>query len=110
MVAVNPRKKPIMNIACPNRECEHHGKLGRGNIVRHGYSKLKRGRRRRYRCTGCGRTFGSTTGTPYKRLQHSMSAFDRVVALSVEGISKSAIARIEGLSWNTVSRWLTGLA
>lgn len=35
-----------------------------------------------------------------------MQAFGRVVALSVEGVSKSAIARIEGLSWNTVSRWL----
>jgi IS1 family transposase len=35
-----------------------------------------------------------------------MRQFDRVVALSVEGISKSAIARIEGLSWNTVARWL----
>jgi IS1 family transposase len=29
-----------------------------------------------------------------------------VAALSVEGVSKSAIARIEGLCWNTVSRWL----
>lgn len=35
-----------------------------------------------------------------------MRKFDRVAALSVEGVSKSAIARIEGLSWNTVSRWL----
>jgi len=26
--------------------------------------------------------------------------------MSVEGVSKSAIARIKGLSWNTVSRWL----
>jgi IS1 family transposase len=26
--------------------------------------------------------------------------------LSVEGVNKSAIARLEGLSWNTVARWL----
>ncbi len=34
-----------------------------------------------------------------------MRAFDRVAALTVEGVSKSAIARLEGLSWNTVARW-----
>ena len=26
--------------------------------------------------------------------------------MSVEGVSKSAIARIKGISWNTVARWL----
>jgi transposase-like protein/IS1 family transposase len=106
MSAVKWRKKAITHIACPNRECTHHSKHGKGNIVGRGYSKLKRGRRRRFRCSRCGRTFGATTGTPYERLQHSMRAFDRVAALSVEGVSKSAIARIEMLSWNTVSRWL----
>ena len=35
-----------------------------------------------------------------------MRRFDRVAALSVEGVNKSAIARLEGLSWNTVARWL----
>ncbi|MFT7669908.1 MAG: hypothetical protein ACI8X5_002615 [Planctomycetota bacterium] len=72
----------------------------------HGFSKVKWGRRRRYRCTACGKIFGATAGTPYKRLQHPKAKFDRVAALSVEGVSRAAIARIEGLCWNTVSRWL----
>ena len=29
-----------------------------------------------------------------------------MVALRVEGVSISAVARIEGLAWNTVARWL----
>jgi hypothetical protein len=29
-----------------------------------------------------------------------------VVALRVEGFSISAVARVEGLAWNTVARWL----
>ena len=29
-----------------------------------------------------------------------------MVALKVEGVSISAVARIEGLAWNTVARWL----
>jgi hypothetical protein len=99
-------KAPNDRQACPNKACEHHGKVSPGNIALHGYSKVKWGRRRRYRCTACGKTFGATTGTPYKRLQYSMAKFDRVAAMSVEGISKSAIARIEHLDWNTVTRWL----
>jgi IS1 family transposase len=100
------RKASRHRAACPNGECEQHGRPDSGNVVLHGYSKVKGGRRRRYRCTTCGKTFGVTTGTPYKRLQHSMRSFDRVAALSVEGVNKSAIARLEGLSWNTVARWL----
>ena len=87
--------------ACLNEACSEPG-----HVVLHGFSKVKWGRRRRYRCKSCGRTFGATTGTPYKRLQHPMRKFDRVAELSVEGVNKSAIARIEGLSWNTVARWL----
>ncbi len=100
------RKASRRRAACPNGECEQHGRRDLGNVALNGYSKVKGGRRRRSCCTACGKTFGATTGTPYKRLQHSMRRFDRVAALSVEGVNKSAIARLEGLSWNTVARWL----
>jgi transposase-like protein len=100
------REAPSDRLTCPNEACEHHGRRGNGNIALHGYSKVKWGRRRRYRCTACGKTFGATAGTASKRLQHPKRKFDRVVQLTVEGVSKAGIARIEGLSWNTVSRWL----
>jgi IS1 family transposase len=32
--------------------------------------------------------------------------FDEVASLSVEGLSKSAIARVKQITWNTVHRWL----
>ncbi len=48
----------------------------------------------------CGRTFCSTTQTPYYRIKHTRKSFDEVVTMSVEGVSKSAIARIKQLSWN----------
>ena len=51
-------------------------------------------------------TFSSTKGTPYYRLQHRRATFDTVVALRVEGVSISAIARVEGIAWNTVACWL----
>jgi transposase-like protein len=82
------------------------GRFGEKNIILHSFMPLKRGRRRRYRCKVCGKTFCSTTHTPYYRLKYPRSCFDRVATMSVEGVSKSAIARINRLSWNTVARWL----
>ena len=46
------------------------------------------------------------TATPYHRLQHRRATFDEVAALSVEGLNKSAIARVKQIAWNTVDRWL----
>jgi len=90
----------VKSPCCPNPACPH------GKVVRHGFYKTESGRRRRHRCVTCGRTFCSTRGTPYYRLQHRRSSFDEVAALSVEGVSKSAIARVKGITWNTVDRWL----
>ena len=97
---------PIPNRSCQNPECDLHGQFGKGNIANHGFFKLKRSRHRRYRCKACGRTFCSTSATPYHRIHRSRNTFDEVCSLSVEGLSKSAIARTKKLSWNTVSRWL----
>ena len=38
--------------------------------------------------------------------KHRRATFDGVIALRVEGVSISAISRIEGIAWNTVARWL----
>ena len=43
-------------------------------------------------------------GTPYYRLQLRRGTFDEVTALSVEGLNKSAIARVKRIGWNTVDR------
>ena len=61
------------------------GKPGKGNIVLHGFLRLKRGRHRRYRCEACGGTFVSSVGTPYHRLRYTRAQFDKAAALSVEG-------------------------
>ncbi len=96
----------MKNCRCLNPTCTFHGKIGSGNIARHGFYRTRSGKRRRYRCVECGKTFSPTKGTPYYRLQHRRATFDAVVALRVEGVSISAIARVEGIAWNTVARWL----
>jgi transposase-like protein/IS1 family transposase len=83
----------------PSRDdCRNHHS---SRLLRH---QLRR--RRRYRCRTCGKTFCSNARTPYNRLQHRRATFDEVAALSVEGLNKSAIARVKQIAWNTVARWL----
>ena len=79
---------------------------GAESIIGHGFYKTRSRKRRRYRCRSCGKTFCSNTGTPYHRLQHRRTTFDEVATLSVEGLNKSAIARVKQIAWNTVHRWL----
>ena len=86
---------------CPNTACSKSA-----SVIRYGFYRTKAGKRRRYRCSKCRKTFYSTVNTAYYRLQHRRSTFDEVAALSVEGVSKSAIARVKRLGWNTVDRWL----
>jgi len=96
----------MKNLSCPNKRCPPSGKGDVGAIVRHGFYTTRWGKRRRYQCQTCGKTFCPTNGTPYYRLQHRRATFDEVASLSVEGANKSAIARVKGISWNTVHRWL----
>ena len=97
---------PQQQRSCPNTRCQMYGQSGKGNIILYGFFCLKRGKRRRYRCRTCGQTFCSTTETVYHRIHSSRNTFDEVCSLSVEGLSRSAIARVKKISWNTVSRWL----
>ena len=96
----------MKSLNCPNRDCTPSKEGNAGAIIRHGFYKTRWGKRRRYRCQACGKTFCSTTGTAYYRLQHRRTTFDEVASLSVEGLNKSAIARVKKVSWNTVHRWL----
>ncbi len=98
-------RKPAQNLSCPCPKCTLHGQSGKQNIVRHGFFMLKRGRRRRYRCNACGRTFASSLGTAYYRLPSPRKTFDEVAELRSEGVSISTVARVKRLSWNTVARW-----
>ena len=73
---------PVHRLSCPNPECRLHHQPARGNIIRRSFIRLRRGRRRRYLCKACGKTFSSSVGTPYYRLKYSRRVFDQVAALT----------------------------
>ena len=91
--------------ACGKPGCDNFGKPGL-NIVGHGWFVTTSGRRRRNRCTVCGGTLSTNTGTAYRGLRCSRREFDQVASLRVEGVSISATARVTGHSRPTIARWL----
>ena len=97
--------RTVKDRCSPNRDGTLRGRLARGNIVRHSFYRTTQGRRSRYRCPRCGKTFSSTTGSPYYRLHKSRALFDEVARMSVDSAGKSAIARIKRIAWNITARW-----
>ena len=95
----------IDGMACAKRGCATRGKLGL-NIVGHGSVPTKWGRRWRYRCTVCGGTVSTHTGTAYSGLRCARRECDQVASLRVEGVSMSATARVTGHARHTIARWL----
>jgi len=91
---------------CPNIDCEHYGKTNFGNIGLHSFYQTTMGKRRRFICKTCKKTFSQTCRTPYYRLHHHMILFNQVAMMGVEGVCISSISRISGIAWNTVARWL----
>ena len=95
----------IDGMACAKRGCDTRGKLGL-TIVGPGSFPTKWDRRWRYRCTVCGGTVSTHTGTAYSGLRCARREFDQVASLRVEGVSISATARVTGHARHTIARWL----
>ena len=74
-------------------------------VVKHSLLHTNAGPIQRWRCKNCGHTFTRRTGTAYHRLRNPPSRFDRVAQMIVEGSTKAATARINGVSPATVGRW-----
>ena len=99
-------KAPRLRRHCPHTDCPSHAPGARSRVIRHSRLRTKRGIKRRLLCRVCGRTFVHTLGTPYYRMRKPHRLFDQAAALQVEGLSLAAIARSQGVSTGTISRWL----
>ena len=90
---------------CPHADCPSQVPGAHPRVVRHASFMTRRGRRLRFLCRICGRTFAATLGTPYYRLRHSRETFDRTMRLGVEGMHQAGTARVQRVRPSTVSRW-----
>ena len=96
----------MISPSCPYETCIQSIDSS-AKVVGHGFFRVRCGRRRRYRCLCCGRTFSRRTNTAVFGLWCSSRVFERVAHLSVEGMSRAAIARVEDIAWHTADRWLS---
>ena len=96
----------MKRLHCPNANCLPQTESSMRMTIGFGFCQTRRGKRKRFRCKCCGRTFCRNSGTVYDRLQHRCVTFGQVAALSVEDLNKSSIARAKQIAWNTVDRWL----
>lgn len=90
---------------CPYEDCPMYGRVGAGNIWRHGTYGGNRGKKR-FICRACGRTFSSTRGTMFYKLRTPRETILRALAMLVERGSIRGTARAMGVSKDTVCRWL----
>ena len=75
-------KTHLKTIICSQSKCIYFRLFGKGNIIRHSFYKTRQGKRRRYRCKECEKTF--TYGAAYYRLQKSKASFDNIATLMNE--------------------------
>ena len=92
------RKPASSNPSCPYCGHEH--------TVRNGHVQG----RQRFRCRGCQRFFGDTTGTPMYRLHTPVAEVARSLLVVMRRGSLSAAEEITGHKYETLGRWLQAAA
>jgi len=85
---------------CPNMDCPARGHTGRGNIKIHCH------KRKRLRCTECGRTFSHRTGTPFLCVKTSTDMIALILTLVAYGCPVVAIEAAFGFQRRTVKDWI----
>jgi transposase-like protein len=105
-----PRRTRVSQKAPPCPTCTatagHPPRAAAGTVTRYGFVRSSRRRQQRWRCARCTTTFTRDTGTLFERLRSPSTAVERALALSIEGVSKAAIARVVGVAACTVTRWI----
>ena len=88
------------DVFCPNMACPARGQLGQANVISHGQ------RRRRYRCTVCGKTFSPRTGTMFYRRHTALRLIVQIVTLVSYGCPIPAIEAAFAIQARTVREWV----
>ena len=95
------KKRSCLNPTCPLR-----GDVESRHIIRYGFYRTTPGNGAATGASGADTRSRRPRAPSYYRLHHRRTTVDTVVALRVESVSLSAIARIERLGWNPLARWL----
>ena len=87
---------------CPNKECEDHGKKGRGNIIL--CNRYGKDGRRLLRCKTCNYRFSERYSSFFFGLHTKESKIKEVINYLIEGMSFREAATASELDKDTVQR------
>lgn len=99
-------KSSFTNVACPNRDCNHYGKVKQGNIASNGTKRTKSGRVRNFLCRSCGKSFCHRQGTVFYDLKTPEERVLLAIKMLLRGMSLRGIADVLGVKLDTVRSWL----
>jgi transposase-like protein len=88
---------------CWNTGCSDYAVVGKGNLVKFGFTRKGVPR---LRCKTCGQTFALTKGTLFHGRRHSQDTILECLALLAERTSLRALHRVKGIKEETVLDWL----
>lgn len=103
-------KSSFTNIACPNKDCHHYGRVNQGNIASNGTKGTKSGRVRNFLCRSCGKSFCQRQGTAFYDLRTSEERVLLAIKMLLRGMSLRGIADVLEVKLDTVRFWLTRCA
>ena len=99
-------KSSFTDIACPNKECYHYGKVNQGNIAGNGTKKTKSGLVRNFLCRSCRTSFCQRHGTAFYDLRTPEERVMFAIKMLLRGMSLRGIADVLGVRLDTVRFWL----
>jgi transposase-like protein len=82
-------------------------RCGAAHVVKDGHTPTGQ---QRWRCRGCGQTFGPTLGTPLYRLHTPAGEVARSLLVVMRRGSLSAAEELTGHKYETLGRWLRAAA
>lgn len=97
----------VSRASCPNPKCENHGLAQSGSVICNGHYQRKNGSiSYRFLCRSCGKSFCSSSGTPFYDLRHPHEKILMAMKLLVKGMSLRSTAEVLGVKLDTVRHWL----
>jgi len=99
-------KSSFTNVACPNRDCRHYGKVNQGNIAGNGTKRTNSGQVRNFLCRTCGKSFCQRQGTAFYDIRTPEERVLLAIKMLLRGMSLRGIADVLGVKLDTVRFWL----
>ena len=99
-------KPSFTEVACPNTQCRHYGRVDEGNIVGNGRYRTRGGLVRNFLCRACGKSFCERTGTAFFDLRSPEERVLLALKLVLKGMGLRAIAGAMEVKLDTVRFWL----